>query len=169
MTATILLMVSCGVLSAQYTHVLGWSPVLAAVLCAACFLKPRQLWVVGLGGMLVRDLILGLTGFTVVRLLAAAAVVGVVLLLKVRPTLKSLLTALVLASPVYHLVLTVGDWATGTCGLWPRTAQGLGQAIVSTVPYFQRVLVGDLFFTSLFLCLYGLAAYALLGWQAQRS
>lgn len=163
MMATGILVLACGLTAAQFHHALGVAPILGAILCAACFLRPRELWIVGLGGMLVRDLLLGLSAFTLVRLAGMAGVVAVVLALRVRPNLRSLVTGLLISSPVFHLALAAGDWATGTCGIWPRTAQGLTASIAGAWPYFRSSFVGDLLFSSLFLMLYTLAAYAWMG------
>ena len=166
MIATAMLTLACGIIAGQFHHQLGVAPILGAILCAACFLRPRDLFTVGIGGMLIRDLLMGFSLFTAVRVAGMALVVLAVVLLKVRPTVRSLLTGLLVSSPIFHLALAVGDWATGTCGIWPKTAQGLTSAIVSTLPYFQRSFVGDLLFTSLFLGVYSLAAY---GWSWSKS
>ncbi len=160
MLATGLLMLGCGIIAGAFHHEFGVAPILGAILCAACFLRPRDLFTVGLGGILIRDLLMGLSLFTAVRLAGIALVVAAVVAVKVRPNLRSLLIGLLVSSPIFHLALAVGDWATGTCGIWPKTAQGLSQAVVSALPYFQRSFVGDVLFTSLFLGAYTLAAYA---------
>jgi len=160
-------MLACGFIAAGFQHPLGVAPILGAILCAACFVRPSQLWIVGLGGVLVRDSLLGLSPFTLVRLLGMAGVVAAVLALKVRPTLRSLMTGLVVASPIFHLTLAAGDWATGTCGIWPRTAQGLIRSVVGALPYFQRSFMGDLLFASFFLSLYTVAAYLWLGLKSR--
>ena len=139
------------------------APILAAVLCAASLLRSRHLWIVALGGVLVRDFLLGISVFTLVRLVGMALVVAAVYGLKVRATARSLLIGLLVVSPIFHLALAVGDWATGTCGIWPMTAAGLAGSIRTALPYFQQSFIGDLFFTGLFLGLYGLAAHRLLG------
>ena len=164
MMVTGLLTLACGLIAGLFSHPLGVAPILGALLCGACFLPARRLWIVGLGGMLIRDLWTGLIPFTLVRLAGMALVIGVVQLLQVRPTLRSLLTGLIVTSPVFHLALAVGDWATGTCGIWPRTPSGLWASIVGTIPYFQRSLVTDVAFTALFLCFYAAAGRAA-GWQ----
>ena len=159
MTLSLVLAVIGGVLAWQFGHAVGAAPVLAGVLCAACFLPRRNAIVVGMGAMLVRDLLAGLSLFTVVRLVAMLGVVGIIWVIRIRPSLKSLLLGLGLSSPVYHLVLAVGDWITRTCSTAPFTPQGLGATIAGSMPYFQRSLVGDLLFTSAFLMLYTMAGY----------
>ncbi|MBI1953169.1 MAG: hypothetical protein HYS41_03505 [Candidatus Omnitrophica bacterium] len=148
-----------GLMAAAFQHELGAAPILGALLCAACFLRPRDLFWVGLGGMLVRELAIGISVFSAVRLVAVALVAAALVALKVRPSFRSILTGLLVSSPIFHLSLSVGDWLTGFCGVWPKTAAGLTGAIVTALPYFQRSLVGDFLFSSLFLGLYTGLAY----------
>lgn len=154
MIATALLTLACGLIAGQFSHTFGVAPILGAILCAAFFLRPRELFLVGLGGMLVRDLLMGLSLFTLVRLAGIGLVVAAVVALKVRPSLRSLLTGLLVSSPIFHLVLAAGNWATGTCGDFTRTPVGLVQSMVSSLPYFQRSFVVDFLFTTLFLTAY---------------
>lgn len=159
MIATAMLTLACGIIAGWFHHQLGVAPILGAILCAACFLRPGDLFIVGLGGMLLRDLMMGLSLFTLVRLGGMALVVLAVVALQVRPTVRSLLTGLLVSSPIFHLALAVGDWATGTCGIWQKTPQGLTGAVVSALPYFQRSFVGDILFSALFLAAYSAAIY----------
>lgn len=161
MMATWLLTLGCGIVAGQFHHQVGIAPVLAAILCAALFLRPRDLWLVGLGGMLLRDALLGFSGFTLVRLAAMALVLATIQRMALRPTLKSLLAGLLVSSPLFHGVLAVGNWATNACGVWPKTAQGFWNSIATSGPYFQRALIGDMLFASLFMALYSLLGYAL--------
>ncbi len=154
MIATVLLTLACGLIAGRFHHTFGVAPILGAVLCAAFFLSPRRLFLVGLGGMLVRDLLMGFSPFTLVRLAGIGLVVAAIVALKVRPNLRSLLTGLLVSSPIFHLVLAVGNWATGACGDFARTPAGLAQSIVSSLPYFQRSFVVDFLFTALFLTAY---------------
>ena len=158
MIATGLLTLACGIIAGQFHHTFGVAPILGAILCASFFLRPRDLVIVGLGGILVRDLLMGFSLFTAVRLAGIALVVAAIVALKVRPNLRSMLTGLLVSSPIFHLALAVGDWVTGTCTVWPKTPQGLAQAVVTAIPYFQRSFVGDVLFASLFLGAYTLAA-----------
>lgn len=160
--ATLLLTMACGLVAGAFHHQFGVAPVLGAILCAACFLKPKELFLVGLGGMLVRDIVTGFSLFTLVRLVGMGLVVIALLALKMRPTFRSVLVGMLVSSPIFHLVLAVGDWATGTCSVPPETPQGLLAAVVSAVPYFGRSFLGDTLFAGLFLGAYVLAGYVFL-------
>ena len=165
MIAIAMLTSACGILAGRFHHQLGVAPILGAILCATCFLRPRDLFIVGLGGILLRDLMIGFSPFTTVRLVGMGFVVLAVVALKVRPNLRSLLVGLMVSSPIFHLTLSMGDWITGTCGHWPKTLSGLTQAVTSSLPYFTHSLIGDLIFASLFLSLYTMAGYSFVAFR----
>jgi hypothetical protein len=152
---TVLLTVSCAWLAIQFRHPMGVAPIIGALVCAACFLRPKRLWVVGLGSILLRDWALGWSLFSWVRLIGMAAAVGVLTAVGVRPSFRSVFTRLLMTSGIFHLSLTVGDWWTGTCGGWPKTLSGLMSALVGTGPYLCRVLAVDIVWAGLFFGLYG--------------
>lgn len=151
------LLVVVGGLLAAAGHPWGLTPIVASILCAGCFLRRRDVVLVGLGAMLLRDVVAGLDAFTLVRLVAISGVVGVVLMLRPRPRPVSLGTGLLLAAPVYHVILAAGDWATHYCTPYPRTFAGLRATLASAWPYMQRSFLNDLMFTAAFIGLYVLA------------
>jgi hypothetical protein len=159
MTMGLVLALSAGLITGQLGHTVGTAPILAALLCASCFLRRRDVALIGVVGILVRDLLVGLSWFTLVRLVGVLSVIGIVTAIRVRPSMKSLLVGLLVSAPVYHVVLAVGDWVTHTCSQEPWTPAGLTATLASSLPYFQRSFFGDLVFTSAFLGLYTLAGY----------
>ena len=153
--------VVAGVMAGQFQHVVGAAPILAALLCASCFLRRRDVALIGLVGMLAHDLLVGVSWFTLVRLVGVLSVIGIIAALRVRPSVKSLLVGLGISAPAYHVILAIGDWITHTCSQEPWTSVGLVNTLASSLPYFQRSFLGDVVFTSAFLGLYALAGYAL--------
>ena len=161
------LALSAGLITAQLGHTVGTAPILAALLCASCFLRRRDVALIGLVGMFTRELLVGFSWFTLMRLAGVLSVIGIVTALRVRPSMKSLMVGLMVSAPVYHLILALGDWITHTCSQEPWTPAGLLSTLVSSLPYFQRSFLGDLVFTSAFLGLYTLAGYLVtLRWPA---
>jgi hypothetical protein len=148
-----------GVLASRLTHVVGTSPILGALLCAACFLRRRDLVIIGIVAMLTRDVLTGISWFTLVRLVSVLSVIGLIAALRVGPSVPLLMMGLAASAPVYHLVLAVGDWITRTCSQEPWTPAGLAATVAGSLPYFQRAFLGDLVFTSAFLGVYTLAGY----------
>ena len=164
MGLSLALLAVAGILAGQFQHTVGVAPILAALICAACFLRRRDLLIVGVGAVLIGDLLGVLSWFTLVRVVGILGVIGVIWAIRVRPSLKSLLVALVIVSPVYHLMLAVGDWTLQYCVQAPYTPEGLAASIGMNLPYFQRAFVGELLLTSAFLLVYTLAGY-LVSWR----
>ncbi|MBI2870192.1 MAG: hypothetical protein HYY14_00605 [Candidatus Omnitrophica bacterium] len=133
------------------------SPIVAAVLIGMCFLKTWEVLGIGLGGMLVRDIVLGFDAMTPVRLLAVFATVGAARLARVRLGLGPLVLGLLAATPVFHLVIASGAWAVGMCEGFPNTPAGLWQSIVTTVPYFLISLAWQIGYTLSFAAVFALA------------
>lgn len=152
--------VLAGALASRLNHVAGTAPILGALLCAACFLRARDVAVIGVVAMLVHDAVTGVSWFTLVRLVSILSVVGMIAALRVRPSMKSLLLGLAGAAPVYHLTLALGDWVTHTCSNEPWNPIGLVNTLASILPYVQRSMLGELLFTGAFLGLYTVAGYA---------
>ena len=160
MIVSLLLMLAGGVLTIM-GHPWGMAPIVAAVVCAGSFLRRRDMLIIGLGAMLLHDMVLGLSLFTLVRLAAIAGVIGVVQWLRVTPRPLSLGAGVVLAAPVYQVILAVGDWATHFCTTQPRTLAGLQATLFSAWPYMQQSFFSDLAFTAAFLGLYTCVGYVL--------
>lgn len=153
--------VMAGVMAGQFQHVVGAAPILAALLCASCFLRRRDVVLIGFVGMVAHDLLVGVSWFTLVRLVGVLSVIGIIAALRVRPSVKSLLAGLGISAPAYHVILAIGDWITHTCSQEPWSPTGLVNTLASSLPYFQRSFLGDVVFTSAFLGLYTVAGYAL--------
>ena len=167
MITLLLLTILSGVIAGLFGHPFGVAPILACLVIASCFFKRSEVVVIGLGTILIRDLILGIGPFTLVRMAAVLGVIGVLFLVRVRPAPKSLLVGLALGAPVYHLLLTVGNWVTQFCVLPSNATQGLWATLMSSLPYVQHSLVSNLFFTGVFLGLYLMAGRQLkLHWPA---
>jgi hypothetical protein len=63
--------------------------------------------------------------------------------------------AVIASSVLFFVITNFGAWATS--GLYPMNAEGLLQAYIAAIPFFQNSLMGNLVFTTL---LFG--GYALL-------
>jgi hypothetical protein len=164
MKVVLLFTVMAGILTAALQHPVGLAPILAALLCAACFLRKRDVVIVGLGAMLIHEAMVGFSLFTIVRLVAILGVIGVIWAIRVRPAWPSLLLGLSLSAPVYHLALATGDWVIQFCTKAPHTAAGFAATLMSSLPYIQRSVVNEVFFTAAFLGLYALSGSAIRLW-----
>ena len=153
-----------GILAGLMSHVVGVAPILAGIVCASCFLRGRETLLVGVVALLVRDLMVVVSAFTLVRLVGVLSIAGILLAIRTRQPLVKLLVGLGIASPVYHLILTTGDWLLHVCSNTPLTTQGFVATLMSNAPYFQRALPAEAVFIGVFLGVYALAG-TLLKWR----
>ena len=165
MKIVLALTVTAGLMAASFSPHLGMTPILGALVCAACFLRRRDVLLAGLGAMMLRELVVGVSVFTAVRLLAVGSVIGLLWLVRVKPAWRPLLTGVILAAPTYHLILVVGDWVTQFCTKEPRTTQGLFTTLMSGLPYIQRSFLTDVVFTAAFFGLYTLGGSVISAWR----
>ena len=132
------------------------SPVAAMALFGGAYFSDRRVaFLVPFLALLLSDVLIGLHD-TMVYVYAGFALT-VVIGFWVGNKLNVGRTAIaVLASSVLFFIITnFGAWAS--FGLYPMTTEGLMQAYVAAIPFFQNSLLGNLVFTTL---LFG--GYALL-------
>lgn len=132
------------------------SPVAAmALFGGAYFSDKRVAFIVPFLALLLSDLLIGLHD-TMVYVYAGFALTVVTGFWIGRKLNISRIAIAVIASSVLFFVITnFGAWATS--GLYPMNAEGLLQAYIAAIPFFQNSLMGNLVFTTL---LFG--GYALL-------
>lgn len=123
------------------------SPVAAmALFGGAYFVDKRMAFIVPFLALLLSDLIIGLHN-TMVFVYAGVALT-VFIGMKIQSNIKPVTVAVsaVAASVLFFLLTNFGVWATG--GLYPISMNGLMQAYVAGIPFFQNSLIGNLVFTA---------------------
>lgn len=124
------------------------SPIAAMALFGGAYFSDKRLaFLVPLLALLLSDWILGLhdTMLYVYGGFALTVVIGFWIGKQVN--LGRIATATVGASIVFFLLTNFGAWLTS--GLYPMTVDGLMQAYVAGIPFFQNSLLGNLVFTAL--------------------
>jgi len=96
--------------------------------------------------LLLSDLILGLHDTMIFVYAGFALTVAVGLLLKNRVTITNTAFAAIAASVIFFLLTNFGVWMTSA--LYAKTAEGLMQAYVAGIPFFQNSLLGNLVYSA---------------------
>lgn len=156
MLVSVMLAFISGILAGLMSHAVGVAPILAGVVCASCFLRWKETLLVGVVALLVRELTVGVSSFTLVRLIGVLSVSLILLAVRTRQPLVKSLVGLAIASPVYHLILTTGDWLLHTCSGAAQTQQGFVATLTSNLPYFQRALPLEALLVAAFIGIYTL-------------
>jgi hypothetical protein len=128
-------------------HLPNVSPVAAmALFGGAYFADKRMAFLVPLLALFLSDLALGLHNSMIFVYAGFALTVAIGFLLKGRVTITNTAFATVVSSVLFFLLTNLGAWMTS--GLYARSAEGLMQAYVAGIPFFQNSLLGNLVFVA---------------------
>jgi hypothetical protein len=119
------------------------SPVAAmALFGGAYFADKRVAFIVPFVALFLSDLFLGLHNSMIFVYAGFGLTVAIGLLLKSRVTLTNTTFAVVAASAAFFLLTNFGAWMTS--GIYSKSAEGLMQAYIAGIPFFQNSLLGNL-------------------------
>ena len=119
------------------------SPVAAMALFGGAYFGDKRLaFIVPFVALFVSDLILGLHNTMIFVYAGFAITVAIGFLLKNRVTVTNTAFAAVASSVLFFLLTNFGAWLTS--GLYIKSAEGLMQAYVAAIPFFQNSLLGNL-------------------------
>lgn len=128
-------------------HLPNVSPVAAmALFGGAYFADKRMAFIVPFVALFLSDLILGLHNSMIFVYTGFALTVAIGFLLKNRVTITNTAFAVVASSVLFFLLTNFGAWMTS--GLYVKSAEGLMQAYVAGIPFFQNSLLGNLVFAA---------------------
>ena len=124
------------------------SPVAAmALFGGAYFSDKRVAFLVPFLALLLSDLLLGLHDTMIYVYGGFALTVIIGFWIRKNLNISRVALAAVGSSVLFFIVTNFGAWATS--GLYPMTLDGLMQAYVAAIPFFQNSLLGNLVFTAL--------------------
>ncbi len=152
----------------------NFSPLAAVVLCGAAFLPKRYAIAVPLAALLFTDLILNLSGgyaiFTfgmLLRYLAFGAIFAIGLKLRTKQARGAynwkLFGGAIAGTLIFYVVSNTGAWlsqpgyAKTLAGWWQSQTFGL-PGFVPSILFLRNSLVGDLFFTGVFVACFALTS-----------
>jgi len=150
--------------SGQAPWLSNFAPLAALALCGATYFPMKFKFTIPLGALFISDLFLNhYYGATLVdshifsRYLALVLVGFIGLALQNRASFKTLLPASIVASALFYLITNVFSWLSDPG--YAKNSAGLVQALTVGLPaysstptwmFFRNSLLGDLFFTLLF-------------------
>lgn len=137
-------------------HPANVTPIAAIALFGGAYLSRRWL---ALGipflAMLISDSVIGFHDQMVAVYVAFAAATLIGFFLRKRRSLTRIAAATLVSSLVFFVITNFAVWAQGQ--MYPLTAAGLADCFVMALPFFERSLLGDLFFVSV---MFGVWAWA---------
>ena len=129
------------------------SPVAAmALFGGAYFADKRMAFIVPFVALFLSDLILGLHDTMIFVYAGFALTVAIGFLLKDKVTVTNTAFAAVASSVLFFLLTNLGAWMTS--GLYVKSVEGLMQAYVAGIPFFQNSLLGNLVYSAVIFSAY---------------
>jgi len=128
-------------------HLPNVSPVAAMALFGGAYFADKRLaLIVPFVALLFTDFILGLHNTMIFVYAGFALTVATGCWLQSRVTAVNVLAAALFSSLVFFVLTNFGAWLF--TGLYAPTLEGLMQAYVAAIPFFQNSLLGNLVFTA---------------------
>ena len=128
------------------------SPVAAmALFGGAYFVDKRLALVVPFAALLLSDLIIGLHSSMLFVYAGFALTVFIGMQLQKRINVSNVLFAVVASSVAFFLITNFGAWMVhgAANAMYPATFEGLMQAYVAGIPFFQNSLLGNLAYSAI--------------------
>ncbi len=129
-------------------HLPNVSPVAAmALFGGAYFADKRVAFIVPFVALFLSDLFLGFHNSMIFVYAGFALTVAIGFLLKNKVTMTSTIFAMTVSSVSFFLLTNFGAWITS--GIYMKSAEGLMQAYVAGIPFFQNSLLGNLVYAAI--------------------
>ena len=124
------------------------SPLAAMALFGGAYFSDRRVaFLVPFLALLLSDFILGLHDTMVYVYTGFALTVVIGFWIRKNMSIARVVLAVAGSSVLFFIISNFGAWFTS--GLYPMTIEGLMQAYVAAIPFFQNSLLGNIVFTAL--------------------
>jgi len=147
-----------GLLARFLPHPANFAPIVAIALFSARYLPKKYAFVLPLSVMFISDLFLGFYGPTMFFVYGSFILSGIIgLIARHQKSASFIPLASFSSSLVFFLVSNFGVWLTTT--MYAKNLIGLQSCFIAAIPFFRNTLLGDFFYTGLFIGGYELAFF----------
>lgn len=150
-----LLIILFAVLMRLVPHPANVAPIAAMALFGGVYLDKKYALIVPLIALFISDIFIGFHD-TMVFVYGSFLLTGVIgIWLRQRKSFLSIFLGALTSSILFFLITNFGVWLVGT--MYPKNANGLLESYILALPFFRNTILGDLFYTGLFVGGYELA------------
>ncbi len=146
----IVLLIILGFAMRLLPHPANFAPIGALALFGGLYLPRKWALILPLGAMLASDMIIGFYSWQIMLSVYScfALVVGIGLLVRKNKKFHTILGGTVLGSIIFFLITNATVWGFGT--MYTPNFSGLLNSYYMALPFFRNSLLGDLFYTGVF-------------------
>jgi len=131
-------------------HWPNFTPIAGIALFGGTYLGRKHLAIIiPFAAMLLSDLLLGFHQTMLAVYASFAMIVGLGFLLRNRVGIITVISASLAASTIFFIVTNFAAWQSGMM-LYPMNFNGLIEAYIAGLPFFDNGILGDLFYNSVF-------------------
>ena len=165
----IILLILIGFTARLFPHVPNFTPIGALALFSGLYLSRKWAFFLPLVTMFLSDLVIGFYNPAIMLsvYLSFAAVVGIGFLVKRKKQFSTVLLGTLCGSILFFLTTNSAVWAFGT--MYPNSASGLLQSYIMAIPFFKNSLLGDLFYTGVFVGMMEATRSYIKNYQAKKT
>lgn len=144
------LLIFLGVALRLVPHPANFAPITALALFGGVYLPKKYAFVLPWLVLLLSDIFLGFYGATMWFVYGSFFLSGLIgLYVKNHKYISSITGGTVLASVLFFIITNFGVWLS--TNMYSKDFNGLIDCYVAAIPFFRNTLMGDLFFTGLFI------------------
>lgn len=128
-------------------HLPNVSPIAAMALFGGAYLADKKIaLIIPFLALLLSDAIIGFHSTMVFVYFSFALTVGIGYWMSRSINFSNVAVATIVSSVLFFLITNFGAWMSH--GLYPKTFDGLVQAYVAGIPFFQNTLLGNVFYSA---------------------
>lgn len=142
-----------GLMARFLPHPANFAPITAIALFGARYLPKKFTFILPLSILFISDLFLGFYGpemFFVYGSFILAGFIG--LISRHKKSLSFIPFTSISSSVIFFLISNFGVWLTTT--MYTKNIIGLKACFITAIPFFHNTLLGDLFYTTIFIGAY---------------
>lgn len=146
-----IVLITLGVLSRLFSHPANFVPIGALAIFSGIYLPKKFAYTLPIFIMLLSDLLIG---FYSIKIMASVylsffLMVAIGQIVKNNKKFSTILGGVLSGSLLFFLISNAAVWAFGT--MYSHNLSGLMQSYIMAIPFFKNSLMGDLFYSAIFI------------------
>jgi hypothetical protein len=153
-----IVLVLLGAIARLAPHPANFAPLGAIALFGGLYLPRRFAVITTLSSLFLSDIIIGFYNWKIMLVVYISFATIAWISTKIKHSFGTILTTSLLSSILFFITTNAAVWAFGT--MYAHTVSGLVQCYAMALPFFRNSVLGDLFYTGIFVTTYQLVVRA---------